>query len=150
MREALEAYRATGARFQRPHHMVLLADALRVGGNVDEALAVLAEATALIDETNERYYEAEACRIRGVLLLAQHAGEKAEAGRALQTALEIARTQGAKSLELRAARDLAALWAENGQRQKARDLLNGVCEAFTSEPNATAVASSRQFLDALR
>jgi predicted ATPase len=149
MREALKAYHATGGRFQRPYHMVLLADALRTGSNFDEALVVLAEAATLIDETNERYYEAEVCRIRGALILAQ-AGERIEAGRALQTALEIARTQGAKSLELRAAHDLAVLWAESGQRQKAYALLNTVCETFTSEPDAPPVASSRQFLNALR
>jgi class 3 adenylate cyclase/predicted ATPase len=150
MREALEAYRATGARFQRPYHMILLADALRTGSQFDEALAVLAEASALINETNERYYEAEARRICGAVILARDAGEKVEAERSLRHAVEIARSQGAKSLELRAARDLAVLLAENGQRQKAHDLLTSVCETCASEPDAPAVTSLRQLLHTLR
>lgn len=150
MRDALEAYRATGARFQRPHHMVLLADALRTGGNVDEALAVLAEAATLIDETDERYYEAEVYRVRGALLLVRSRTDRAETIHCLRTALDISRTQQSKSLELHAARDLAAVLAEDGQRQQAHDLLTAVYETFTEGADTPAAESSRLLLDALR
>ena len=149
MRKGLEAYRLTGARFQRPYHMVLLADALRNGGKVEDALAVLADAANLIGETGERYYEAETHRLRGILLLARDRAEKTEAIASLLAALDIARKQQAKSLELRAARDLATVWAEGGERQKAHDILHSICETFTEGFDTSAIASSRQLLESL-
>jgi predicted ATPase len=149
LRTALDAYRATGARFQRPYHLVLLAEALRRAGKVEESLAVLADAAALMDETGERFYQAEGHRLHAALLLARDGGRKAEAIRCLQAALDIARTQRARSLELLAARDLAALWADTGERGKAHDLLASVYAGFTEGFDTPAVASSRQLLDAL-
>lgn len=149
MREGLDAYRVTGARFQRPYHMALLADALRHSGDAEQALAILAEAATLVGDTGERFYEAEIHRLRGALLLMGKRAEKTEAIRALRTALDIARTQQAKSLELHAARDLAAVWAENGERRKAHDLLTPVYKSFTEGLDTPAIASSSQLLDSL-
>jgi class 3 adenylate cyclase/predicted ATPase len=150
MRDGLEAYRATGARFQRAHHLVLLADALRNAGGLAEAFGVLTEAAATLEETSERYYEAEIHRVRGALILARDRADKAEAICSLQTAVEIARMQQARSLELLAARDLAAFWAEGGERQQAHDLLSPVFATFTEGLDTPALMSSRLLLDALR
>ena len=49
----------------------------------------------------------------------------------LEQALEVARNQGARSMELLAARELAALWVKQGRRGKARDLLAPVYGWFT-------------------
>ncbi|MFN0179287.1 MAG: AAA family ATPase, partial [Gemmatimonadales bacterium] len=65
MRHGLDAYAATGARFQRPYHLVLLAEALLRAGHVDEAFGALAAAETLIGEAGERFYEAEVHRVRG-------------------------------------------------------------------------------------
>src|SRR5262249_52081759 len=59
IREALAAYRATGARYQSTYHLVLLAQALAACGRRDEGLAALRQAAALVEETGERYVEAE-------------------------------------------------------------------------------------------
>ncbi|MCW5748471.1 MAG: AAA family ATPase [Alphaproteobacteria bacterium] len=150
MRTGLAAYRATGARYQTAHHMALLADALRLSGDHEQAIAVLGEAASLIEETGERYYEAEVHRVLGVALLAQGAAHRSDAVRSLQKALEVARSQQAKSLELLAARDLAALWADAGERQRAHDLLASVFGSFSEGLESPALVATRQLVDALR
>jgi predicted ATPase len=120
IREALAAYRATGARYHGTLHLVLLAQALAACGRQGEGLSVLAEAAALAEETGERYVEAEIHRLRANLLLTN--GDHGSAVEAHYVkALEVARVQEARSLELRAACDLARLWAERGERRGAVD-----------------------------
>lgn len=151
LREGLEAYRATGARFQRPYHMALLADALRNAGHLKEASAVIEEAGTLVKETGERYYEAEIYRLRGGLLLAStRRGEREKAMRLLRSGFEIASNQQAKSLQLFAARDIAAVWAEDGKHREAHELLKSVYETFSEGLDMPALASSRQLLDELQ
>ena len=66
IREALTAYRATGARFQSTYHLILLAQALAACGRRDEGRAVLREAAALVEETGERCFEAEIYRLEEI------------------------------------------------------------------------------------
>jgi predicted ATPase len=71
MQRALAAFRASGARVVLSYFLSLIADAyLRYGDCVD-GLAVIAEAFAVIEETDERFYEAELYRLKGELLLQQ-------------------------------------------------------------------------------
>ena len=86
-------------------------------------MAALEEALTLMEQTGERYYEAELHRQRGELLLlraaqrhpAQGSREQHEAEACFQQALDVARRQQAKSLELRAAMSLSRLWQQPGQ-----------------------------------
>ena len=121
IREALDAYRATGARFQTTYHLVLLAQALAACGRYDEGLAALREAATLVAETDERYVEAEIHRVEGNLRLAEDGSVEAEL--CYVKDLGVALEEQARSLELRAACDLARLWAERGDRAQAVDLL---------------------------
>ena len=73
-----------------------------------------------MEQHEERWWEAEVCRLRGVLLLRQPGTPQAEAETWLQRALDVARRQEAKSLELRAAMSLARLWQQQGKRAEAR------------------------------
>src|SRR5262245_53024617 len=101
----------------------MLADVAAHLGYTEEGLQVLAEAHTLVEQHEERYWEAEVHRLRGVLLLRQPGTPQAEAETWLRQALDIARQQQAKSLELRAAMSLADLWRQQGKRQEAHDLL---------------------------
>ena len=98
-------------------------------------LSAIDEALAWIDRTGERIHETEAWRRRGELLLsaggAEHldAADKAEA--CFQRALEIARAQQARWLELRASVSLARLWQARGRRDDARALLSAIYSWFT-------------------
>jgi predicted ATPase len=85
-----------------------------------------------VEQHEERYWEAEICRLRGVLLLRQPGTPQAEEAEAwLQRALDVARRQDAKSLELRAAMSLARLWQQQGRCAEARDLLAPIYGWFT-------------------
>jgi predicted ATPase len=131
LRQGLDAYRATGAAFQRPHFLGMLAEVHRSLGQPEAGLTALREAMALVETTGERYYEAELYRLKGELLLPHAAPEVAHAETCFQQALAIARRQQAKSLELRAAMGLSRLWHQQGKRDKAHDLLAPIYGWFT-------------------
>ena len=115
IRQGLDRYRSTGAEYQRPHYLTLLAEASGILGQPEGGLAALEEALTMIEKTGERYYEAELHRLRGEPLLVREAKshpaqgnrDQHEAETCFQHALDVARQQQAKSLELRAAMSLA-------------------------------------------
>jgi predicted ATPase len=139
LRQGLDVYRSTGAELQRPHFLTLLAEASGLLGQPEGGLAALDEALTLMEKTGERYYETELHRQRGELLLLREAKghpeqgsrEQHEAETYFQRALDVARGQQAKSLELRAAMSLARLWQGQGKRVEARALLADVYNWFT-------------------
>jgi class 3 adenylate cyclase/predicted ATPase len=149
IRDAMAAYRATGARFQRTHQLTLLAEAAAACGHPDDGVAALNEAAEFAAQTDERYIEAEIYRLRGNLLLAQHANGSAEAEPCYRKALKIAREQEARSLELRAACDLARLWGKRQERQKATDLLAPVYGWFTEGFDTADLRDAKALLDQL-
>jgi class 3 adenylate cyclase/predicted ATPase len=147
IREALTAYRATGARVQSTYHLVLLAQALAACGRHGEGLAAVQEAAALVEETGERFVEAELHRVEGNLLLTTDGAAEAEV--CYVRALEVARAQQGRSLELRAACDLARLWAERGERSRAAELLAPVYGWFTEGFDTTDLKEAKALLDGL-
>ena len=121
LRQGLEAWRATGAAISWPYWLNLLADTYAKMAHAGEGLAVLAEALACVDNTGERYAEAELHRLHGELLLQQTPPDALQAESCFRRALAIARRQEAKSWELRAAMSLSRLWQQQGkQRRSAR------------------------------
>src|SRR5262249_35297548 len=143
MRQRLTAYEATGVAVWRPYFLALLAEGYGQAGAADAGLQVLAEALAEGHKTGERVWEAELHRLTGELRLAQQAGRhdihptppepskmaatqwpvRAEVEASFRHALDIARYQQAKSLELRAAMNLARLWQCQGKPEEAHQLL---------------------------
>ena len=67
IRDGLAA-RATGTKLLRPYGLSLLGEALRMAGDLDGALVAVTEGLEMIDETGERWWEAELHRLRGLLL----------------------------------------------------------------------------------
>jgi DNA-binding SARP family transcriptional activator/predicted ATPase len=114
---AIESFKETGARLRLPYYLALLADAHLRAGEAADGLEVVEEALARSRETNERWWDVELHRLRGELLLAGGA-EAAEGEAALRRALEIAREQQAKSLELRA--ETSSRPSTPGSRRAAR------------------------------
>jgi len=112
-------------------------------------LQALAEAHPLIEQQEERWWEAEVSRLRGVLLLRQTMPQQAEAETRLQRALDVARRQEAKSLELRAAMNLSRLWQRQGKRAAARELLAPIYGWFTEGFDTADLQEARALLDAL-
>jgi len=147
IREGLAAYRATGARVQSTYHLILLAQALAACRRHGEGLAAVREAAALVEETGERFVEAEIHRLEANLLLSENGSAEAEACYA--RALAVARAQQARSLELRAACDLARLWAERGDRARAAELLAPIYGWFTEGFDTADLKEAKALLDAL-
>jgi predicted ATPase len=110
---------------------------------------VLAEALTHADNTGECCYEAELHRLKGELRLQQSSDNHPEAESCFHHALDIARTQQAKSLELRAATSLARLWQQQGKRQEAHDLLAPVYGWFTEGFDTADLQEAKALLDAL-
>jgi predicted ATPase len=109
----------------------------------------LAEALAVIDTTEARYYEAELHRLNGELLLQQSADNATEAESCFQQAISIAQNQSAKSWELRAATSLARFWQSQGKRDEARELLAPVYEWFTEGFDTADLIDAKSLLDEL-
>jgi predicted ATPase len=131
VRQGIAAYRATGAAVFVPYFYTWLADVSAYLSHVEDGLQALAEAHTLVEQHEERWWEAEIARLRGVLLLRQPVPSPEEAETWLQQALDVARRQEAKSLELRAAMSLSRLWQQQGKCVEAYELLAPVYSWFT-------------------
>jgi predicted ATPase len=105
MRDGLAALEGTATALVRPHFLGLLAEALAKVDRIDEASAVLDEATTIVDNNGERYYEAELYRLKGELLLKRD--KRVEAENCFKRSLEIAKSQKAESWQLRTELSLA-------------------------------------------
>jgi predicted ATPase len=147
--QGLKAYGATGAEIFRPYWLALLAEAHGIMGQPEKGLMALTEALTLTDRTGERWYEAELYRLRGALLLQQSADNQADAESCFHHALDIARSQQAKSFELRSATSLARLWQQQGKRQDAHDLLAPVYNWFTEGFDTADLIDAQALLDEL-
>jgi predicted ATPase len=99
-----------------------------------------------VEQHEERWWEAEICRLRGVLLLRQPGTPQAEAEAWLRRALDVARHQEAKALELRAAMSLGRLWQQQGKRQEAYDLLAPIYHWFTEGFDTADLQDARALL----
>jgi predicted ATPase len=149
VRQGLSAWRATGAAVSIPYFCTVLADVCDHLGHAEDGLQALAEAHTLVEQHEERWWEAEVHRLRGVLLLRQPGTPPAEAEAWLQQALDVAHRQEAKSLELRAAMSLSRLWQQQGKRQEAHDLLAPVYNWFTEGFDTADLQEAQALLDAL-
>jgi predicted ATPase len=147
--QGLTAWRATGAEQVRSYWLALLAEAHNVIGQPETGLAVLAEALVHVEHTGERYYEAEIHRLKGELLLQQSSDNQADAETCYQQAIDIARNQQAKSLELRATTSLAKLRQQQGKRQEAYDLLAPVYSWFTEGFDTADLQEAKALLEEL-
>jgi predicted ATPase len=131
VRQGIAAFRTTGSALAVPYFCTMLAEVCAHLGQTEDGLQALAEAHTLVEQHEERYWEAEISRLWGVLLLRQPGTPQAEAEAWLQRALDVARRQEAKSLELRAAMSLSRLWQQQGKQVEARELLAPIYGWFT-------------------
>jgi predicted ATPase len=159
MRQGLAAYRATGAGLLWPSILVPLAETYGKKGQPEEGLAVLEEALSVVNQTGERFYEAELYRLKGELTLQQFqvSSSKFEVSPSLQhltpsthteaeveayflKAIEIARKQQAKSL---------CLWQQQGKQKEAHALLSEVYNWFTEGFDTKDLQEAKALLEQL-
>ena len=144
--EALTVIRETG--YQSPGILTLLAETQKAAGQLVEARATVAAALAISAQLGQPFTDVELRRLDGDLILAT-SGAPDEAAARYQQALDIARAQEAKSLELRAATCLARLWRDQGKRAEARDLLGPLYAWFTEGFDTADLKDAKALLDAL-
>jgi DNA-binding winged helix-turn-helix (wHTH) protein/tetratricopeptide (TPR) repeat protein len=128
-RAGLHAQLSMGAQAGRPQSIAVLAETLWRAGRTQEGLEAIEEGLAVSSRNEEPYYDAELWRLKGELLKMQD--KTAEAEDSFQKAIEIARQQAAKSLELRTCTGLARLWRKQGKETEARQLLSEIYAWFT-------------------
>ena len=149
VRQGMAACRATGAALSVPYLCTVLADVCDHLGHTEDGLRALVEAHTLVEQHEERYWEAEVSRLRGVVLLRQTIPQPEEAETCFRQALDIARRQEAKSLELRAAMSLSRLWQSQGKRTEAYELLAPIYGWFTEGFDTPDLKDAKALLDEL-
>ena len=105
------------------------------------------EALEYIERSGERVHEADFYRLKGLVERQHESDQFAEAS--FERALDIAREQESRSLELRAARDLARLWRDHGKTNEASDLLAPVYGWFTEGFDTADLKDVKALLDEL-
>lgn len=150
LERGLATFQAGGMRLLQTYFLSTLAEAQSRLGRTDDGLATLRQALQAVESSEERFWEAELHRLEGELRaeLPEHPERDARAEEALLRALEVAREQRGRSLELRAATSLGELWSRQGRHDEARRLLAEVYEAFTEGFEAADVERARSMLDA--
>lgn len=149
MREGIAELRAIGTLATVPSLFGGLADAFARRGNVDEGLAAVAEGLSMADAGGERFNLPELHRIRGRVLLDRSTADRDATVAAYRQAIEIARAQQARLLELRASTSLARLWGEHGRRDAARELLAPVYQEFTEGFDMPDLRDAKALFDEL-
>ena len=173
----LSQFRTSLVRVLLPYFLSFLADASLQHGQVESGVATVAEALGLTATDLDRFWEAELYRLQGELTLQQEKSKakiknqkakgknqkakvpkpqshipepQSEAEACFLKAIEVARQQGAKSLELRAAMSMSRLWQQQGKRKEARTLLRRSMAGSQKVLTRKTCKRRKTLLDALR
>jgi class 3 adenylate cyclase/tetratricopeptide (TPR) repeat protein len=130
VKAALDEYQRAGYQVGITAQFVLLCPALLHRDQTETTLEVIDHGLSIVSHNSERFFEAELYRLKARTLLMRSA-QDAEVESLLDQALRTARAQEARSLELRAATDLARLWIKQGKRAEAREVLQSIYSRFS-------------------
>jgi class 3 adenylate cyclase/predicted ATPase len=146
MREGFRLAGEIGFRAFEPQFGTWLAEVEAEAGRVETGLATLDSQLATIEQTGERWYEAEVNRVRGELLLRLEPPDNTGAEAAYARAIEIARSQQTRTFELRAALSLAKLYHATGRTEDVGELLGPALVGFSAGPELPEVAEAERLL----
>ncbi len=149
MNRGLEEWQATGSGFFVPLFLALLAEGYQKCGKIEEALDTLSNAFDVVEHGGENMWTSELLRLRAMCLLSLSSSNAPEAEAAFRDAMEVAKRQNARSLELRAATSLARLWRTQGRTTEARDLVAPVYGWFTEGFDTADLTDAKTLLDEL-
>src|SRR6266403_2220329 len=151
VRGALDHYRSAGYQLGITALYVLLCPIFLLRHEPEAALEVIEQGLSAANHNSERIFEAELHRLKArALLLCGAAGSETHAQSLLDRALTTARSQHARSLELRAAKDLAALWIGQGRRDEALAFLAPIHAWFTEGFDTHDIKEAKVLLDQLQ
>ena len=147
MRRGVDLLREQNVLIHDGSIKIALAEAEARAGDVDRALAILDEALATCERTDYRAFEAELHRVRAEMLLKRDPANPVPAEEALQTAIAVAKRQGARSFELRAALSLAKVYQSTGRDVEAHAVLAPALEGFAPTPEMPEIAQAQALLE---
>jgi predicted ATPase len=150
LRGALQELRAAGSSAEYPYFLATLAHGLMSAGQIRQAHAAVDAAIDRSEATGERWCAAELLRIKAEILLRPDASDTTAAEQHFRRSLDVARSQGAASWELRTAIDLATLLTSRGQSESARATLAPVYAQFTEGLDTADVMTAQRLLSTLR
>jgi predicted ATPase/class 3 adenylate cyclase len=148
---ALADHHAGGFQLGTTALYVLLSPLLSQRNRIEGALDVIEQGLAIVNRNEERLFEAELDRLKALnLLAARGPGAQEHAQALLEHAVATARSQQARTLELRGARDLASLLVAQDRRPEALALLAPVYDGFTEGFGTLDLRTAGELLQALR
>jgi predicted ATPase len=130
-REALEQRQSMGSQLRSSLYLAAMAHALARTGKKGEAKRAIQQALGQVEETNERTWETVVHWVKGEIFAITPEMDLGRAAACYQEAIDIARRQGAKSMELRATLSLARLRLKECRKNNARELLAPIYSWFT-------------------
>ena len=148
LEKAIGRMEATGHRIWVRYLRGLQGEGLALTGDLEAAWALINESVLATERGEERVHYAELLRLRGWVLMLRGRSEEAEAG--FRAAISVARSQKAKSWELRSTTTFARLLAKRGDRVLARDMLSGIYGWFTEGFDTKDLTEAKALLDALQ
>ena len=149
IQQGLGVAQGTGQKLYHPYFLTLLAEAYGQAPQTESGLAVVDEALTLVATTEEWWWEAEVHRLKGELLLQLPSPDVYQAATCFQQALEVARSQQAKALEIRAALSLSRLWQQQGKCAEAHEFLAPIYGWFTEGFDTADLQEAQGLLDQL-
>ena len=149
LRAALDALRRSGGNAGNSIIKSNLAEALLTAGDLAGAEAVLEEGFAFVEQSGERYWLADLHRLCGHVALKRPEPDRLRAEACFKKAIEVARGQEARLLELRAAADLAQLWRDTGSDSDPRAMLEPILAAIEGGETTRDVRNARAALAGL-
>jgi predicted ATPase len=149
MHQGLAASQVAGIELGRAPVLAQLAEAYGHIGQTEAGLRLLSKVVAVMERTGERWWAAEVYRLKGELLLKQAVADDHLAETCFRQALDVARGQEAKSLELRVATSLSRLWQQQGKREAAHGLLAPIYGWFTEGFDTADLKEAKALLEEL-
>jgi class 3 adenylate cyclase/tetratricopeptide (TPR) repeat protein len=142
-------WEASGGKVGNPYGSSVLAEAMAMLGDIDDALQLIDESIEQVERPGweERVHYAEILRLKGWMLTLKDDPEGAENN--YLASLDWAREQKAKSWELRTSTSLAKLWQTQGKNKEALDLLKPVYEWFTEGFDTKDLKDAKALLEEL-
>ena len=145
----IQAWRSTGASLWMPMYLAHLIGAYADLGRFDEAWRCFGEATSLMQQTKERWCEAEIYRIAGRVAIHSPGSDVDKPETFFRHALDVAQAQQTKSYELRAATSLAGFWRDQGRCDEAHRLLAPIYCWYTEGFDTNDLRRAKTLLDTL-
>jgi predicted ATPase len=149
IRSGIDQFRATGSELFMTCYQCVLCEAYRTAHRFDDASKVAHAGLQFAENRGEGFREAELHRLKGLILLSQDNEDLTGAEEHFARALEVARNQQSRSMELRISTDLASLWHRQGKAKQARELLAPIYNWFTEGFNTPALKNAKALLDSL-